>query len=152
MTSPLFPFHFFLSWWGCVCVPDTWGEGWGGGVTAVGLIYSESFDISLSLSTGTRQCVVSLAPLWTERYLSWNTRHRYGLLYSIIQLTSYFPPSISLLQQWRLLPYLASVYVLTHFGYRLFDEFTMFAAGTMMGDKSKRQVSQMRGCQRFEAH
>ncbi|CAI8050684.1 Peroxisomal acyl-coenzyme A oxidase 3 [Geodia barretti] len=43
-------------------------------------------------------------------------------------------------QQWRLLPYVAAVYVISHFSRRLHGEFVNFMIASMMGDKSDRQA------------
>lgn len=61
-------------------------------------------------------------------------------------LSVLYPPSnpshnLSLsLQQWRLLPYMATVYVFTCFSNRLYNEFINFTISSMMGDRSERQV------------
>jgi acyl-CoA oxidase len=43
-------------------------------------------------------------------------------------------------QQWRLLPYVAAVYVISHFSRRQHREFVNFMIASMMGDKSDRQA------------
>lgn len=51
-----------------------------------------------------------------------------------------------LLQQWRLIPYLAAAYALEHFTKSFFLNFVEFQIGQMMKDKSDRQVRN-RGCE-----
>lgn len=46
-----------------------------------------------------------------------------------------------LMQQWRLLPYLAAVYALDHFAKSLFLNLVEFQQGLLGGDRSARQVS-----------
>ena len=60
------------------------------------------------------------------------------LLHNIVTLT-YLSLCVSV-QQWRLLPYVAAVYVISHFSRRLHGEFVNFMIASMMGDKSDRQV------------
>lgn len=47
---------------------------------------------------------------------------------------------VLLLQQWRLIPYLAAAYALEHFTKSFFLNFVEFQMGQMMKDKSDRQV------------
>lgn len=43
-------------------------------------------------------------------------------------------------QQWRLLPYLAAAYVLSHFCNSFFGDFMSFTVAMVIGDKSETQV------------
>lgn len=47
---------------------------------------------------------------------------------------------VSLLQQWRLMPYLAAAYALEHFTKSFFLDFAQFQMGQLMKDRSERQV------------
>ena len=44
------------------------------------------------------------------------------------------------LQQWRLLPYLAALYVLDHFARTFFNNFVELRVGMMVGNEDDRQV------------
>ena len=44
------------------------------------------------------------------------------------------------LQQWRLLPYLATAFLLSHYGRTIYMDFAQFIIGKLMGDKSQQQV------------
>lgn len=117
------------------------------------------------LPSGILQYGISLAPLQTVRFPFSSTRHRYygssepntnfsppallptHLPHLHLSLPSLLPPAPLLpsslplpLQQWRLLPNLAAVYVLTYIGNRLFEEFVFFTGAMLMGDKTQRQV------------
>lgn len=54
--------------------------------------------------------------------------------------------SLLLLQQWRLIPYLAAAYALEHFTKSFFLNFVEFQMGQLMKDKSNRQVGS-RSCE-----
>lgn len=47
---------------------------------------------------------------------------------------------VPLLQQWRLMPYLAAAYALEHFTKSFFLDFAQFQMGQLMKDRSERQV------------
>lgn len=56
--------------------------------------------------------------------------------------------TVLLLQQWRLIPYLAAAYALEHFTKSFFLNFVEFQMGQMMKDKSDRQVRNC-GCEQM---
>lgn len=47
---------------------------------------------------------------------------------------------VFLLQQWRLIPYLAAAYVLEHFTKSFFLDFAEFQMGQLLKERSERQV------------
>ena len=73
-----------------------------------------------------------------------STRHRYLNRDLNEKIDNFVTKFFFHFQQWRLLPYLAATYTLTHFSHRLFEEFVMFMAGAALGEEASRQVSVVR--------
>ena len=59
------------------------------------------------------------------------------IIFSHVLSLSYFIPYP---QQWRLLPYLAAAFALSHLGSSLFEDFVQFGFAQLMGEKTERQV------------
>ena len=53
---------------------------------------------------------------------------------------------VTILQQWRLFPYLAAEYALLHFIYTFFADFVSFSVAMVVGEKGERQVCVLPHC------